>query len=105
MAHYIVTAKLKENKLDELKQKLTEKAFVSMKPFGKALTYSLENAKVSDDGYITWEELDYCSPPLKQERAAVLDDYFVNINVEPVEKGAGWKKISELPRLFQSIGE
>jgi hypothetical protein len=37
---------------------------------------------------------------LAQERAAVLDDYFLDLRVEPVNKGEGWHRIKGLPRLF-----
>jgi len=40
------------------------------------------------------------SPPLAQEREAVLDDYFGDLRVEPVREGDGWEKIAALPRLF-----
>ncbi len=46
-----------------------------------------------------WEEEDYCSPPLAQERAAVLDTYFDEIKVEQVNAGEGWKRITKLPKL------
>ena len=46
-----------------------------MRPFGRSLTYSLNHAGLRDDGYAVWEE-DYCSPPLAQERAAALDEFF-----------------------------
>jgi hypothetical protein len=36
-------------------------------------------------------EEDYCSPPLVQERAAVLDLYFDEITVERVDAGTGWE--------------
>lgn len=105
MAFYLVTAKLKENKKQELKENLKRSAFLAMEPFGRAISKSLENARIRDDGYIVWEEEDYCSPPLKQERAAVLDNYFVNIDVEAVKKGEGWDKISDLPKLFPELTE
>jgi hypothetical protein len=47
-----------------------------------------------------WEEEDYCAPPLAQERAAVVDDYFHDLRVEKVKEGEGWGKIETLPRLF-----
>ena len=40
-----------------------------MRPFGRSLTYSLEHARLRDDGYAVWEEEDYCAPPLAQERS------------------------------------
>jgi hypothetical protein len=50
-----------------------------------------------------WEEEDYCTPPLAEERQAVLDDYFQDLRVEPVAEGAGWRKIEQLPYLFQAF--
>ena len=47
-----------------------------------------------------WEEEDYCSPPLKQEREAVFDKYFLDLKTEKVAEGEGWKKIKNLPRVF-----
>jgi hypothetical protein len=55
------------------------------------------------DGTAVWEEEDYCRPPLAEERAAVLDHYFDGIAVERVERGAGWRRIADLPRLFPGL--
>jgi hypothetical protein len=103
MAHYLVTARAKEEGLEELSKKLRRKEYSSMRPFGKAMTYSLENARIREDGYATWEEEDYCSPPLAQERAAVLDEFFDELKVMPIRAGAGWAKIERLPRLFPEL--
>jgi hypothetical protein len=99
MAYYLVRAKPKTERLQELSRQLQRKAFVSLRPFGKALTHSLENARTDSDGMVTWEEEDYCSPPLAEERAAVLDLYFDKITVKPVNAGEGWKQIQALPKL------
>ncbi|MBV8812123.1 MAG: hypothetical protein JO033_25940 [Acidobacteriaceae bacterium] len=99
MAHYIVRAKPKPERLPELHTRLCENAFVNLRPFGKALTYSLSEARTQPDGTAIWEEEDYCSPPLAQERAAVLDKYFDEITVEQVNAGEGWKQIEALPKL------
>jgi len=99
MAHYLVRARPKPERLRELSQRLEHKAFVGLRPFGKALTHSLENARSESDGTATWEEEDYCSPPLAEERAAVLDLYFDEIMVEPVNAGEGWDQIQTLPKL------
>jgi hypothetical protein len=103
MAHYLVTAKPKSDRLEALLRNLQSEAYVSMRPFGKTMTYSLENARLREDGYATWEEEDYCSPPLAQERAAALDEFFDELKVTPVQEGAGWEKIQELPRLFPEL--
>ena len=102
MAHYLVRAKLKPDLLGELSQKLRENAFIALRPFGKGLTYSLCEARMQRDGLAIWEEEDYCSPPLAQERAAVLDTYFDEITVERVNAGDGWKRIEDLPKLHEN---
>lgn len=99
MAHYLVRAIPKPDRLAELQQRLQASAFVGLRPFGKALTHSLNNARAEPDGTAIWEEEDYCSPPLAQERAAVLDQYFDEITVEPVNVGEGWARIADLPKL------
>ena len=99
MAHYIVRAKPKPDRLSELRERLGQHAFVQMRPFGRALTRALNDARMQADGTAIWEEEDYCSPPLAQERAAVLDTYFEGITVERVQEGEGWKQIANLPKL------
>ena len=99
MAYYLVRAKPKPERLSELKDQLQEGAFIGLRPFGKALTHSLKEARTQSDGIAIWEEEDYCSPPLAEERAAVLDNYFDEISVEQVAAGEGWKRIEALPML------
>ena len=100
MAHYLVTAKPKYDRLGDLLANLRNNAYSSMRPFGRTLTYSLQNLRLRGDGYALWEEEDYCSPPLAEERAAALDDFFDELNIARVQEGAGWEKIETLPRLF-----
>jgi len=100
VAHYLVRAKPKQERLPDLRVQLDRKAFVDLRPFGRALTRSLEGARREEDDTAVWEEEDYCSPPLAQEREAVLDDYFESIEVEPVEEGEGWERIEALPSLY-----
>ena len=104
MAFYLIRAKLRTDKKDELYSRLQKKEFVELRPFGIALTLGLENA-LSDPktGEILWEEEDYCSPPLAMERAAVLDKYFDDIRVESLPAGEGWGRISDLPALWGDI--
>jgi hypothetical protein len=99
MAHYLVRAQPKEEKLPELRTELDREAFLGMRPFGRALSRGLNGARV-DNATAVWEEEDYCSPPLAQEREAVLDDYFDGIEVEEVDEGQGWQRIESLPSLF-----
>ncbi len=105
MAYYLVTAKPKAELLEKLLADLRKGTYASMRPFGRTLTYSLRNARLLEDGNATWEEEDYCSPPLAQERAAALDRFFDDLNVTPVQEGMGWKKIEALPRLFPELAD
>ncbi len=103
MAYYIVTAKPDEARMAELRKRLKSGEISKMRPFGEALHYSLENAKLKDDGTAIWEEEDYCRPPLAQERAAVLDEYFAQIEVERVDEGHGWERIEDLRGMFATL--
>ena len=105
MAHYLVTAKPKSDRLTDLLGNLQKSAYASMRPFGKTMTHSLQNARLRKDGYAVWEEEDYCSPPLAQERAAALDEFFDELKVTPVREGEGWEKIERFPRLFPELGK
>jgi hypothetical protein len=103
MAFYLVTAVPDRGRLDELGRRLARDEFVGLRPFGRALSHSLKNARLRKDGVAVWEEEDYCDPPLAEERAAVLDGYFRDLAVETVEQGMGWRKIESLPRLFPDL--
>jgi hypothetical protein len=104
MAYYLVRATAKPERLAELQAELARDAFIELQPFGEEVTRGLKGARVLEDGRAIWEEEDYCIPPLRMERAAVLDRYFDGIEVEPVERGAGWQHIQDLPRLFEFDG-
>jgi len=103
MAHYLVSAVPRTDRLDELRARLTRDEFRELQPFGRALTKSLRDARIREDGLAVWEEEDYCRPPLAEERAAVLDTYFNDLNVQMVRQGTGWRQISDLPRLFPEL--
>ena len=103
MAHYLVKAQYRADLLDELRQRLDRGEINQMRPFGRALQYSLDHARLDPQGdaWTVWEEEDYCNPPLAQERAAVLDTYFTSLDVEKVQQGQGWQRIESLPRLWK----
>ena len=101
MAYYLIQAKPIDELLTELRQRLDSGEIKVMKPFGNALQYGLDNARLQENGIAIWEEEDYCVPPLAQERAAILDTYFNELTVESVEKTEGWKKIETLPMLWK----
>lgn len=101
MAHYIVRAQPDHDRLPELREKLQSGDVERLEPFGSELDQALRRARLDpEDGHAVWEEEDHCSPPLKEERAAVLEDYFDGITVEEVQEGEGWDRIDELPSLW-----
>ena len=102
MAYYLVKAKFRKDLLTELRSRLDSGEIEQMRPFGKALQYSLENARLDPQGWAIWEEEDYCSPPLAQERDAVLDTYFTDLGVERVGEGEGWEQIESLPEFWEN---
>jgi len=102
MLYYLVQARPIEELLPELRQRLDNGEIHGMCPFGPGLHYSLEHARLQENGVVTWEEEDYCWPPLVQERSAVLNTYFKEFNVERVDRKEGWKRIESIPMLWQS---
>jgi len=102
MAYYLVKAKAHKDLLTELRSRLDSGEIEQMQPFGRALQYSLENARLNPQGWAVWEEEDYCRPPLAQERAAVLDTYFTDLSVERMQKGEGWAQIESLPDFWKT---
>ena len=105
MAYYLVEATPKEERLPELSERLEKDEFLPMRPFGVSVTFSLRGARKRPDGGVVWEEEDYCSPPLAQERAAVLDEYFQDLRVTSVQRNEGWAQIRDLPLLFPELAE
>jgi hypothetical protein len=100
MSYYLVSAAPRAALMAELDARLARAEFRPLKPFGRALSHALENARRAPNGGAVWEEEDYCTPPLAQERAAVLDRYFDALAVEEVTEGEGWGRIRDLPALF-----
>ena len=105
MAYYLVEAAAKEERLPELEERLEKDEFLSMRPFGASVTFALRGARRRPDGGVVWEEEDYCSPPLAQERAAVLDEYFDDLCVTSVQENEGWAQIRDLPLLFPGFAD
>jgi hypothetical protein len=103
MTFYLVRAKPRKELLENLHKELISGKISKMRPFGQALHYSLQNARIDteDSDFALWIEEDYCSPPLAMEKEAVLDRYFNNITVEHVEsEEEAWNRINNKPRLW-----
>ncbi len=102
MAYYLVRAKTRQTDLSELKSWLDSGEIRAMRPFGRSLDYSLNHARIAEDGFVVWEEEDYCSPPLAMEREAVIDQFFTDLSVQKVRQGEGWQKVEHLPNFWQT---
>jgi len=105
VAHYLVRAKPIDPELDALRAMIDAGEIKPMRPFGHTLHHSLSSARLDSHGMAVWEEEDYCSPPLRMERRAVLDRFFTDLRVEKVRAGEGWEQIEDLPSLWNSKGE
>lgn len=99
----MVKARPRKELLENLQKDLSSGKISRMRPFGRALQYSLENARIDNENhdYVLWVEEDYCSPPLAMERESVLDQYFNDIEVVRVEtEDEGWNRIKDKPSLW-----
>lgn len=103
MTFYLVKARPKKELLEDLHKDLTFGKISKMRPFGQALQYSLENARIDKENhdYALWIEEDYCSPPLAMERENVLDQYFSDLAVSRVNsEDDAWSTINDNPPLW-----
>jgi hypothetical protein len=106
MAYRFVRARPNRDRLPELRERLENGDVESMEPFGRALTVALDRAKFDPEtDEAVWIEEDYCTPPLAMEREAVLDEYFEGVTVvaDDVDETAGWKRIADLPGLWEQV--
>lgn len=82
---YHIRAKFREQTAAEFFARLTDGTIENQEPDGRELVASMNRAVVAKNGIIEWSEMCYCAPPLAHERATVLDAYFDEITVEPID--------------------
>jgi hypothetical protein len=100
MALYVVKAKPRKELMKSLRQELDSGNISKLVPFGEELHHRLDNARAYGS-YAYCVEEDDCSPPLAMERASVLDRYFDDISVDPVDsEEQGSNKIKDRPALW-----
>ncbi len=97
MAHYLVRAR--PGDLAALRERLDRGQMRQFEPFGEELQRVLTAARLDEDGFATWEENCFCTPPLAQERV-VLDMHFSELTTQRVREGEGWAQINHLPPLW-----
>jgi hypothetical protein len=103
LAHYLVSARPLPERLGELASLLANGGIEGLEPFGRALDYSLRNARLGEDLRAHWEEEDYCAPPLAMERASILDAHFEALEARPVERGLGWREVASWFPLWPAM--
>jgi len=82
---YKVRAKFNDKKAKEFQQRLTDGTIQEQRPDGPEIVSSMNRATIDDNGYVNWTEKCYCPTPLKHERATVYDQYFSEMETEPIE--------------------
>lgn len=82
---YKIKAKFKEEKMKDFFQKLTDGTIENQKPDGQEILSSMKRAKITQPKTIEWSEMCYCSPPLKHERQTVYDNYFSDMEINPID--------------------
>jgi hypothetical protein len=63
---------------------LNEGTVEKQRPDGQEIVASMQNAVIID-GRAEWTETCYCKPPLQHERSTVYDQFFNDIEIEPLE--------------------
>ena len=79
---YRVRAKVIEENLHSLYEKLTDGTIYNQHPDGKEIIASMKKAKLINSQFIEWFENCGCSPPLQHERETQYNYYFSDITTE-----------------------
>ncbi len=67
---------------------LNDGTIEAQEPDGREILASMRRA-VMNGGRVEWHETCYCSPPLRHERATVYDQFFTDIEIEPLDRSTG----------------
>ncbi len=81
---YRVRARFRDEKKKDFLRILTDGTVENLEPFGREIAAAMRRA-VRREGEVAWTETCYCPTPLLQEREAVYDNYFEEIETETVE--------------------
>lgn len=101
MPYYLVKARLYPGRKEALREWLTSGQIAAMRPFGPSLSGALQGARWEEPtGKAVWEVVCFCPTPLADERTAVLDRFFEDLEVQVVAPGEGWRQVNHLPPLW-----
>lgn len=103
MAYYLISARVKPNRIERLRKALADGSIASRGDSGPALAKALVQARIRPNNTAVWEQEDRFLPPLMQERREILEEFFDDVKFTEVQEGSGWERIARLPRLFYSL--
>jgi len=81
---YIVRAHPRIESIPRFWTILNDGTVAKRKPDGEEIVASMKRAVIAL-GQAEWSETCYCTPPLQHERSSVYDQFFTDIEIEPLE--------------------
>ncbi len=72
----------------------------NQKPDGYYIIDAMKRAIIDHKGLVRWTELCYCPTPLAHERGTVYDEYFTDIETEPIKKHETFEGKSFMDKIF-----
>ena len=80
---YLVGAKPITGEMARLWTRLNDGTIEGQQPDGREILASMRRAVMKGDR-VEWEETCYCSPPLRHERMTVYDQFFEDMEIQPL---------------------
>ena len=84
---YLVKARPIVSETARLWTLLNDGTIELQEPDGREIVASMKRA-VMTGGKVEWQETCYCSPPLRHERATIYDQFFKDMEIEPLNSSA-----------------
>lgn len=81
---YRVKAKFNFDKAQKFYKMLTGGYIEKQRPDGPEMVSSMKRATMDENGDINWTEMCFCPTPLQHERATFYDDYFTEMETDPI---------------------
>ena len=82
---YKVKARIIEEKIGEFYTKLIDGIISKQKPDGNEIVDSMKRAVITEEGFVQWYEMCFCTPPLYHERTTQYDFYFTEMTTQEAE--------------------
>jgi hypothetical protein len=81
---YLVKARPIFSETAKLWRLLNDGTIEAQEPDGREIVASMRRAVIIE-GKVEWQETCYCSPPLRHERATIYDQFFTDMEIEPLD--------------------